>query len=133
MPRLLSLLIAIMLVAGCGGGGGSDGSNNLGTRVPFTSVSGCFLEDYPDPTTSEYILPYQVGMSFTVNQGNCGQFITHKPNCTGILPGGVRVSCGDRRYAYDFFMPVGIVILAARSGTVVTVVDGFSNATNSSG
>ncbi len=124
-----SLLIVMTISCSGGGGGGGDGVSQ-GTRVPNTSVFGCFLEDYPDPTTSEYILPYQVGMSFVMNQGNCGQFITHRPMCTAINAMGQIVSCGDGRYAYDFAMPIGIVILATRGGTVTNIIDGFSNSTN---
>ena len=124
------VLIISFTIAGCGGGGGgNDGS--LGTRVPNSTVGGCFLEDYPDPANSEYILPYQVGESYEVNQGNCGQFITHRPVCTGIDINGAVVNCGDGRYSYDFAMPIGVVILATRGGTVSLIKDGFPNSSNS--
>ena len=127
--KVCLILISLTLIGCSGGGGGSDGPSQ-GTRVPNTSVFGCFLEDYPDPATSEYILPYQIGMSFVMNQGNCGQYITHRPNCTAINSMGQTISCGDLRYSYDFAMPIGIVILAVRGGTVTIIVDGFSNSTN---
>ena len=129
---LFILLLTSCLSGGGGGGGGGDGASR-GTRVPNSTVFGCFLEDYPDPATSEYILPYQVGMSFVMNQGNCGQFITHRPNCTAINAMGQTINCGDRRYSYDFAMPIGLVVLASRGGTVTLIVDGFSNSTNSAG
>ncbi len=54
-------------------------------------------------------MPWPVGREFPVLNGNCRNDIsTHS---------------GDRRYAYDFRMPVGSLITAARGGTVVVVVD----------
>ncbi len=120
-----SQILSILLVSfGCSGGGGGGDDPIVLTPIQNASVSGCFVENYPNPATSEYTLPYQVGMSFTVNQGNCGRFLTHRPNCNS---GGV--PCGDERYAYDFSMPIGITILAARGGEVVSVVDNFANTT----
>ena len=109
---------------GClGGGGGGGGNGPTGTPIPNASVFGCFLEDYADPVISEYILPYQVGMSFGILQGNCGP-VTHKPNC--FVAGA---PCGDLRYAYDHDTPIGTVVLASRGGTVVSVTDNFPNST----
>ena len=130
----LSSLIICLVLMGCpGGGGGGGGGDSSLTRVPNTTVSGCFVENYPDPATSPYVLPYQIGMSFNVNNGNCGRSTTHRPNCTAITAGGSIIRCGDARYAFDFFMPVGIVITAAREGIVTVVVDEFSNDTNGAG
>lgn len=126
----LCLLLSFLPILGCfgggGGGGDDDETSSLGTRVPNSTTFGCFIEDYSDAATSEYILPYQVGMTFRVSQGNCGRY-THKIICTA---GGL--SCGDLRYAYDFFIQIGLVILAARGGTVVAVEDQFSNSTTQS-
>jgi len=125
----LYILIFTFAVTGCGGGGGGGG-DSVGTPIPNATVLGCFIENYPDPATSPFILPYQVGMSFLVNNGNCGISKTHQPNCTVVNSNGAVVGCGDARYSYDWAMPIGIVILAARSGTVLRVVDSFSNSTN---
>jgi len=116
-----SLAVYLLLTSGCDGGGGASL-----TPIANASASGCFREDYSSPATSEYTLPYFVGMAFMVSQGNCGRFLTHRPNCDA---GGV--PCGDERYAYDFSMPIGTTILAAREGEVVNVVDGFPNTTTS--
>jgi murein DD-endopeptidase MepM/ murein hydrolase activator NlpD len=59
-------------------------------------------------------LPWPAGGEFPVLTGNCrNDTPTHS---------------GDRRYAYDFRMPVGSLITAARGGTVVVVVDHNSDA-----
>lgn len=120
---LISFLLMGIFSCGGGGGGGNDTVNTArGTPIPNGFVSGCFLEDYPDPAASEYILPYQIGMSFLVRVGNCGITSTHRPVCT------IRSSfCGDLRYAYDFFMPIGMILLASRGGEVVWVSVGGSS------
>ncbi|GEM_PF-2223526 len=57
----------------------------------------------PTPTTpSPYVLPWPRGETFTCVQGNFGKF-SHQ---------------GVQAYAWDFAMPVGSVILAARAGVV---------------
>jgi murein DD-endopeptidase MepM/ murein hydrolase activator NlpD len=68
---------------------------------------------YPDQQTSAYVLPWPPGEEHSVLTGNCREDIaTHS---------------GDRRYAYDFRMPVGTVFTAARAGSVVVVDDHFSD------
>lgn len=62
---------------------------------------------YPDPKNSEYRLPWESGVSFFCFQGT-GGFLSHR---------------GRVQYAWDFLMPTGTRILAARSGTVVSSVD----------
>ena len=57
--------------------------------------------------TSLYVLPYPSGASYTVDQGNCSS------------PGNGHT--GVRRFGYDFLMPIGSAIIAARTGTVVQV------------
>ena len=107
--------------------GSDDGLILIFTSITNASVDGCFLEDYSQSNSSPYILPYQVGMSFSILQGNCGAF-THQPSCelTGAVP------CGDLRYAYDHDTPVGMIVLASRGGTVISVVDNFPNGTQDS-
>ncbi len=87
--------------SGCGGGGGSS-------RPPGTqSCAG----PYPPQATSLYVLPYEVGASFVVGQGNCSS--------------GSHAAGTDAQYAYDFLMPIGTTITAARSGTVIAVEESF--------
>ncbi len=68
---------------------------------------------YPD--IAVYELPWAPGQSHKLVQGNCGAH-TNK---------------GIHRFAYEFAMPVGTAVHAARAGTVTTVVQ--SNAEGSSG
>jgi murein DD-endopeptidase MepM/ murein hydrolase activator NlpD len=60
---------------------------------------------YPPIATSAYVLPYEVGTSAHISQGNCGQY-THS---------------GSIKYAVDFSLAVGRPVLAARGGRVTAV------------
>jgi len=69
---------------------------------------------FPDWNTSSYILPYVAGSSFHVSQASCST-------------GGHQ---GSYKYAYDFVMPIGTTVTAARAGVVAEIrmkfVDGQS-------
>jgi len=56
-----------------------------------------------------YILPYQVGKTFAVGQGNCGKASHYKDDEV------------DQRFAYDFDLPMDEPVVAARSGTVTSI------------
>jgi murein DD-endopeptidase MepM/ murein hydrolase activator NlpD len=58
---------------------------------------------YPDWHTSPFRLPFPVGTAYNVLQGNCSGF-GHS---------------GFWRYSYDFAMPIGTIVTAARAGTVI--------------
>ncbi len=64
---------------------------------------------YPDWQNSAYILPYPVGGSYRVSQANCTDY-SH----SGLLS-----------YAFDFEMPIGTSVAAARGGVVVHVIEEF--------
>jgi len=67
--------------------------------------------DFPDWKTSPYVLPFPKGKSYFLNQGNC----------SGQGHSGVY------RYGYDFVMPIGSDVCAARGGVVFAIRDGFEN------
>lgn len=100
-------------------------------RAAFALLSACIIaladpgaaraqqEDlctgYPPQQDSPYILPYPAGQAHPVIQGNCAPQQhpwTHH---------------GTTRYAYDFGMPIGTPVLAAREGAVGFVRDNFSD------
>ena len=60
---------------------------------------------FPDWSVSAYVLPYPAGSSYYVSQANCST-------------GGHR---GPYQYAYDFVMPVGTPVTAARAGVVAEI------------
>jgi murein DD-endopeptidase MepM/ murein hydrolase activator NlpD len=66
---------------------------------------------YPSQTGSPYVLPYPAGDAYFVSQGNCTQR-------THVL--------GSRdQFAYDFAMPVGATVVAARAGVVEELEERF--------
>jgi murein DD-endopeptidase MepM/ murein hydrolase activator NlpD len=78
-------------------------STAIAAYVLFTGPRG--LEAYPDPAASPYLLPYPAGVTWICIQSNRG-VVSHR---------------GSGEYAYDFRMPEGSAICAARGGTVVRV------------
>lgn len=67
--------------------------------------------DYPPQATSPYVLPYPVGVTEIVLQGNCST-------------GGHRIGMSFE-HAYDFDTEIGDPVIAARAGTVVGIEEGF--------
>ncbi len=113
---LLRIILLAALAAGCSGGGGGGSSqpqNPSDSPPPGDSCSG-----FTPWETSEFVLPYTVGESYRVNQANCSGF-GHS---------------GFWLYGYDFDMPIGTVVKAARDGVVAHAqdgaVDGDRNQTN---
>lgn len=69
---------------------------------------------YPDWETSLYVLPYPVGTTYPLHQGNCSL-------------GGHRAAY---QYSYDFLMPIGSLVTAARAGVISEVLDGYEDGNN---
>lgn len=68
---------------------------------------------WPAQDTSPYVLPYPVGTAYWVRQGNC-------------TPGTHAVGTRDQ-YAYDFDMPIGTTVAAARAGVVEELEERFED------
>jgi murein DD-endopeptidase MepM/ murein hydrolase activator NlpD len=66
---------------------------------------------FGDSATSAYVLPYPVGASYSLLQTYCG------PQNHGR----------DNQLAYDFTIPFGDPVVAARAGTVRRVVDTYAD------
>lgn len=64
------------------------------------------LSKYPDPKSSPYKLPWKDGETRFCVQGNWG-VVSHRDH-------------GE--FSYDFYMPVGSIVCAARGGVVTRVV-----------
>lgn len=84
--------------------------------VAFTALAGCgkareTCSDYVDWQSSAFVLPYPVGTRHQVSQANCSL-------------GGHQ---GPYKYSYDFAMPIGTTVTAARSGIVVEMRMKFDN------
>ncbi len=63
------------------------------------------LERYPAPSSSPYVLPWPVGVAHLCVQGNNGLASHH----------------GFSEFSYDFLMPSGSPVLAARAGVVIAI------------
>ena len=72
---------------------------------------------FPDWKTSEYILPFAAGTSYFVSQANCSTGGHH----------------GVYKYGYDFAMPVGTQVTAARAGIVEAIRTQFKNGQSGEG
>ncbi len=92
--RLALALVALGGLTVCGGGGRRPSD-------PVLQVCG----GYRVADTSPWVLPYPVGETHRVSQGNCTSF-SHQ---------------GTLRYSYDLEMPFGSVVTAARDGVVERV------------
>ncbi len=66
---------------------------------------------WPPQSQSPYVLPYSAGESYLVSQGNCSP--------------GTHFAGSRDQYAYDFAMPIGTRVVAARDGVVEEVVERF--------
>lgn len=78
--------------------------------VAANSYDGC-NHGYPDQGISTYIMPFTLGNSYVVGQGNCTD--------------GSHEIGSDQAYAYDFDMPIGSQIVASRAGVVVELQERF--------
>lgn len=89
---MLGLLFAVLLALGGGMYWFLTGPENL--------------EQYPDANQSPYRLPWPAGLTYLCVQSNRG-VVSHR---------------GWEEFAYDFAMPVGSDVCAARAGKVIRVV-----------
>lgn len=99
------VLVLGALLAGCGGSGG--GGAGPGARVDF-----CDSRPFTPANQSAYVLPYTVGSTFTMFQGNC-------PANPAWGHNGM--------FAYDFDLPTGTPVRASREGTVNFTNEQFSD------
>jgi hypothetical protein len=78
----------------------------IGVVLYCTLTGPADLDRYPPAAASPYKLPWQAGVRRLCTQSNRG-FVTHR---------------GWDEFAYDFAMPVGTDVCAARAGTVLELV-----------
>ena len=95
--RALTAIVVLASVTGC---------KQVIPTAP--SVTNCAGAVYPSPATSEYVLPFDVGTSRPLSQSNCDGFHNDLD-----------------WFAYDFDMPIGTRVLAARGGVVSWVQEQY--------
>ena len=108
--RIGLAIVLLSVISACGGGSSRDAADPDNGQL-VCSGFGPWQE-------SDYVLPYTIGESYRLNQGNCSGF-GHS---------------GFWQFGYDFEMPIGTIIAASRKGTVVHAqdgaIDGDRNRTN---
>ena len=109
MLRLVLLASLLTLVASC---------DDSVPEQAASEVPGCDEQTYAPAATSDYVLPYPVGMTYRVNLGNCSS--------------SYHAAGRADRYAYDFNTEIGDAVTASRAGTVAHVEEsgedgGFPN------
>ena len=98
-----SLCMVIVLLAA--GSIAPSGCSESPTQTEQTRGTTCLdLAAFGNPAESLYVLPFPAGDSHVLRQGYCNPTNTHR-----------------YLFAYDFAMPIGSPIVAARGGTVVMV------------
>ncbi len=101
--RVITLAVSMAALAACGGG-------SSGGRAQPASF--CAAAVFTAPDQSPYALPYAVGATFRMFQGNCP----------------ANPAWGHRdMLAYDFDLPMGTPVHAARAGTVIRTEDRYSD------
>jgi murein DD-endopeptidase MepM/ murein hydrolase activator NlpD len=95
-----TLWIEAVLIAGCSGSSPTE---------PESPDLSCAAPLFAEPGTSRWCLPYAVGSTYAVTQSYCSM---------GSHAG---------RFAYDFDMPMGTEVLAARGGEVVELREQWSD------
>jgi len=70
--------------------------------------------EFDDPADSPYVLPYPVGEGYSIIQSYCNDDGSHQ-----------------NQLAYDFAMPVGSTVVAARDGVVVEIKEDVPDGENS--
>jgi murein DD-endopeptidase MepM/ murein hydrolase activator NlpD len=103
MPRIPTVLVACLTATGCAGA----------VTAPDGIADVC--TGFAAWQTSAYVLPYAVNATYFVSQANCTP--------TGN-DGGHR---GVKKFGYDFDMPIGTPILAARAGVVLQVEEAHTD------
>jgi murein DD-endopeptidase MepM/ murein hydrolase activator NlpD len=97
VSRAASAVLLLTSVYGCASIAGPQPTN-------------CQRATYPDPATSPYLLPFEVGTQRYLSQSNCDGFHDELD-----------------WFAYDFDMPIGTTVLAARGGVVTWVQEEYED------
>tara|TARA_B100000902_G_C27106277_1_gene811307 strand:- start:206 stop:874 length:669 start_codon:yes stop_codon:yes gene_type:complete len=102
MKKSLLLLISIIILS-CSKKENKCEDSELGVNCPDAT--------YINETNSPYVLPWEIGKTFTISQSNCTD--------------GSHFKGGYNQFAYDVNMPIGTPIVAIRSGIVIEVIENF--------
>jgi murein DD-endopeptidase MepM/ murein hydrolase activator NlpD len=117
--RLRAALFSVFAaLAACGGGGGGGGGGGSGSRAAGDPSQFCTTKPFAAPQESRYRLPYAVGPTFTMFQGNCP----------------ANPAWGHYgKFAYDFDLPLDTPVYAMRAGEVIFSEDRYLNSDHTQG
>ncbi len=111
-------LLSIYLVGGCnllilGCSQSPPAIDVIEEEEPFIA-KGCANAEYPDWKSSPYVLPYPVGLTYSIDLSNC----------SGSFHGTGRPD----EYAIDFNMEIGTRVTTSREGTVYNIEERYTDA-----
>jgi murein DD-endopeptidase MepM/ murein hydrolase activator NlpD len=112
--RVGAVALAIVLAA-CGGDGPADPAAGNASD-PLADF--CTTKAFTPPAQSPYRLPYAIGSTYVMFQGNC-------PTNPAWGHYG--------KFAYDFDQPIGTPVYAMRAGTIIFTEDRYLNTDHTSG
>jgi murein DD-endopeptidase MepM/ murein hydrolase activator NlpD len=98
-------------------GWGCSASSAPPPTGPLASTGGfCSSQSFTPAAESPYVLPYVIGTTQIMFQGNCSTLGGHRDT-----------------FAYDFDLPMGTVVVASRAGTVTFTNDQYADTDHVSG
>ena len=109
---LNSLIIIALLLTAC------NNSSKQQNRIDQPCVAAS-VGSYPEQATSAYVLPWNIGEEYLVGQGNCTT--------------GSHNAKNNAQFGYDFAMPIGTTIVAARAGVVFQLEASFVDGNGANG
>ncbi len=104
------LVLFLTSIVGAAAACGRSGGGGVSPTEPIGNTSCLERAVFGDPATSEYLLPYPIGASYSLMQTYCDG--SH---------------ARDNQLAYDFLIPIGAEVVAARAGIVRRVVDTYAD------
>jgi murein DD-endopeptidase MepM/ murein hydrolase activator NlpD len=97
------LLLALQSLSSC---------SMIRTQLDASCVSQ-FAEKYPEPQDSPFVLPWRIGETYTLTQGNCTLESHNLAN--------------NNHMSFDFKMPIGTSVVAIADGKVIFVTEHFKD------
>jgi len=107
MPTILKFSLVFFILIQCNLLTNHDKVRKDAPAKKGPVADGCPNTNYPDWETSDYVLPYPVGKSYTIDLSNCS--------------GSYHSQGRPDEFAIDFNMAIGTQITASRAGTVVFI------------
>ena len=89
----------------------------FGLLVTITATFSCTSSSESSNSKSSFVLPFPVGKSYSLIQGNNGQW-GHQ---------------GKTQYAYDFAMGIGTLVVATQRGVIVATEESYEDSNRTAG